>query len=92
MKYDLVYTSAFKKQYKLLSKRKFDLKLLDEVILTLQKGETLDSKYKDHYLEGTFRKHRECHIKPDWLLIYFIDESTLTLVAEYTGTHSDLFN
>ena len=68
-----------------------DMDLLDDIIRKLARGETLPDKNKDHDLSGDWVGHRECHILPDWLLIYKIDESVLVLTLTRTGTHSDLF-
>ena len=67
-----------------------DVSLLDEVIEILRQGKPLDVKYKDHQLTGNYRMFRECHVKPDWLLIYMIDDGVLTLTLIDTGSHSDL--
>ena len=67
-----------------------DISLLDEVIETLRLGKPLDAKYKDHPLTGNFKMFRECHVKPDWLLIYMIEDDILTLTLVETGSHSDL--
>ena len=85
-------TSRFRKDYKLARKRGLNLSLLEAVIDTLLAGKPLDPKYKDHALTGNYSGYRECHILPDWLLIYTIHLDTLTLVVSRTGTHSDLFD
>lgn len=85
-------TSQFRKDYKRVRKRGYDLKQLEVVIDTLLAGLPLDEKYRDHSLSGNFRKFRECHIQPDWLLMYCIDNNRLVLVANRTGTHADLFD
>lgn len=85
-------TAQFRKDYKRVKKRGYDLRLLESVIDTLLSGDTLDAKHKDHQLTGNMRKYRECHIQPDWLLMYRIDNDRLVLVANRTGTHSDLFD
>ncbi len=90
--YTVKFTSSFRKGYKLMKKRGLDLSLLDNVIETLRSGETLDPKYKDHMLKGEFDGFHECHIKPDWLLIYLIEDDILTLTLVKTGSHSDLFD
>ncbi len=90
-KYGIVPTSMFKKDLKLAKKRGYDLSLLDKVIDTLAKGQPLDEKYRDHNLVGNYKGCRECHITPDWLLIYEILENELILYLTRTGTHSDLF-
>ena len=76
---------------KTAKKRGYDLSLLDDVVDTLAKGLPLDQKYKDHNLIGNYKGCRECHITPDWLLIYEIDNNELILYLTRTGTHSDLF-
>ena len=91
MKYIAKPTTQFKKDLKKAQKRGYDLELLKYVIKKLSDGETLDEKYKDHPLIGNYSNRRECHIQPDWLLIYQIVESDLILVLTRTGTHSDLF-
>ena len=85
------FTSAFKKSYKLMKKRGQDLSLLDEVVDKLRQGIPLDEKNHDHELTGPFTGFRECHVKPDWLLIYLIENQILTLTLVETGSHSDLF-
>jgi len=91
MKRDIVWTKQFKKDYKLAVKRKLDIPLLDDIIRTLSRGEILPEENKDHSLSGDWAGHRECHILPDWLLIYRIEDNTLVLTLTRTGTHSDLF-
>ena len=89
--YEIKNTTKFEKDLKLMKKRGYDLKLLKEVIDILSKEEELSSKYKDHYLQGDYIGFKECHIKPDWLLVYKIDNNILVLTLSRTGTHSDLF-
>lgn len=89
-KYQLVMTSAFKSDIKLIKKQHKDLALLNAVVTTLLKGETLDEKYKDHPLIGNWKGFRECHITPDWLLIYLKNENELVLTLTRTGSHSNL--
>lgn len=89
--YQLKFTSAYKKSYKLMKKRGLDLSLLDNVVDTLQQGKQLNEKYRDHGLTGNFQGFRECHVKPDWLLIYLIENDILTLTLVDTGTHADIF-
>lgn len=72
-------------------KRGFDLSLLDDVIFKIANGNKLERKYKEHELTGDFKGLTECHIKPDWILIYLIEQDILTLTLVNTGTHSDLF-
>ncbi len=88
----LVTTTKFRKDYKRIKKRGYDLSLLKTVLDTLLCEETLDQKYRDHALTGNYIGFRECHIQSDWLLIYAVNESELILTASRTGTHSDLFD
>lgn len=85
------YHSKFKKDIKTIKKRNYDLSKLQKVIEILAEKKTLPAKYKDHSLTGIYQDFRECHILPDWLLIYRIDKDILTLVLSRTGTHSELF-
>ena len=89
--YTVKFTAAYKKSYKLMKKRGLDLNLLDKVVDELRQGNPLDEKYKDHILRGEYAGFHECHIKPDWLLIYLIEDNILTLTLVNTGSHSDLF-
>ena len=89
--YQIKFTSAYKKSYKLMKKRGLDLTLLNNVVDKLRQGIPLDDKYRDHELTGNYVGFRECHIKPDWLLIYLIEDDVLTLTLVNTGTHADLF-
>ncbi len=90
-KYIVKYTSSFKKDYKRALKRGLKIELLDHVIALLAMGEKLPSNYYDHSLSGDWTGYRECHILPDWLLIYRIEEDILVLTLSKTGSHSDLF-
>ena len=90
-KYRIERASRFKKDYKTIKKRGYDIRLLQEVISMLAKGEPLPEKYQDHPLKGDYKGCRECHITPDWLLIYEMADNTLILYLTRTGTHSDLF-
>ena len=85
------YQSAFKKDYKRIVKRGYDIRLLEEVISILANQEPLPEKFRDHSLLGKYTGCRECHITPDWLLIYEIDGDELILYLTGTGSHSDLF-
>ena len=85
------YETSFKKDFKRIVKRGYDIRLLEEVIEILANGNELPKKYKDHNLIGDYFDCRECHITPDWLLIYKIDGNELILYLTRTGTHSDLF-
>ena len=91
-KYVVKATSQFKKDYKLAMKRGLKISLLDEVIALLSRGEKLPEKYRDHALIGNWLGHRECHILPDWLLIYRIENDVLVLTLSRTGSHSDLLD
>lgn len=84
------YQTAFKKDYKRIKKRGYQTDLLKTVIEELAEGKTLDKKYKDHPLSGNWDGFRECHITPDWLLIYRTDNDELILFLTRTGTHADL--
>ena len=90
-KYGIVLTSMFKKDLKLARKRGYDMSLIGIVVDTLAMGQPLDEKYRDHNLAGNYKGCRECHITPDWLLIYEISDDELILYLTRTGTHSDLF-
>ena len=90
-KYDIRRTSQFKKDYKRAIRRGFEIDKLDMAIELLAKNGFLPPEYEDHPLIGDKKGLRECHIEPDWLLIYRIDHGVLVLVLTSTGTHSDLF-
>lgn len=91
MKYSIEFTTRFKRDLKLAKKQNKNLDKMFEVIEILANGGKLDAKYRDHDLSGNFKGTRECHIEPDWLLIYEIKEDILVLMLSRTGTHSDLF-
>lgn len=91
MKYTIKYSGRFKRSYKLAQKRGLDTGLLKDIILRLGEGMSLDEKYKDHPLKGNLNGFRECHIQPDWLLVYFVEDDILTLTLTDTGTHADLY-
>ena len=84
------YETTFKKDFKRILKRGYDIRLLEEVIEMLAEGKALPEKYKDHYLIGNYAGFRECHITSDWMLIYRIKNDELILYLTRTGTHSDL--
>lgn len=86
---NLHYTTQFKKDYKRVKKQNKDIAKLRAVIANLVAGQLLEPKYRDHQLSGSWEGHRDCHIEPDWLLIYRITADDLYL--ERTGSHSDLF-
>ena len=90
-KYNVKTTTQFKKDYKLAVKRGLKISLLKDVIAALAMGETLPDKNRDHALTGNWIGHRECHILPDWLLIYRIEDDVLVLTLARTSSHSDLF-
>lgn len=85
------YETTFKKDFKRIIKRGYNIQLLEDVIEILASGQLLPEKYKDHNLTGNYYDCRECHITPDWLLIYKINNNELILYLTRTGTHSDLF-
>ena len=90
-KFQVKFTTQFKKDYKLAMKRGLKIELLDEVIAKLARGEELPEKNRDHALSGNWVGHRECHIQPDWLLVYHVANDVLVLTLTRTGSHSDLF-
>lgn len=90
-KYIVKLTSQFKKDYKLAIKRNMDVSKLQTIIRKIANGEMLEEKCCDHALTGNWKGYRECHVEPDWLLVYFIKEDVLVLSLVRTGTHSDLF-
>lgn len=90
-KFTVKPTSQFKKDYKLAKKRGLKIELLKDVVAKLAMGEALPEKNRDHALTGNWVGHRECHIQPDWLLVYRIEDDVLVLTLARTGTHSDLF-
>lgn len=91
MKYTIKPTTKFQKDLKKAQKRGYDISLLTDIIKKLANGETLPEKNRDHSLIGDYAGCRECHITPDWLLIYEIDNGELILYLTRTGSHSDLF-
>ena len=84
-------TSQFKKDIKKSKKRGKDMTKIMDIMQRLTRGEALEDKYRDHALIGNYAERRECHIEPDWLLIYKIDLQEKMIIFENTGTHSDLF-
>lgn len=91
MRYEVKFTNQFKKDLKLARKQIKDLDRLFVVIDILAEGEVLESKYKDHSLVGKYNGSRECHIEPDWLLIYEYSETNLVLVLHRLGSQAKLF-
>lgn len=91
MKYEIKFTGRFKKDFKRAKKQNKNVEKLFEVIERIANGEKLEAKWKDHALSGNHAGTRECHIEPDWLLIYEVFEDTLVLSLLRTGSHSELF-
>jgi mRNA interferase YafQ len=88
----ILYTRQFKKDFKRLKKRGYKMYLLNNLISGLLSEKSLPKKYNDHSLSGKYNGFRECHIQPDWLLIYYRDKEKLIFTLTRTGSHSDLFN
>ena len=88
---DIILSNQFKKDLKTAKKRGYNLDLLDEVVTKLSNKQPLEAKNRDHELSGIYKGFRECHIQPDWLLVYRINNNDLILFLSRTGTHSDLF-
>ncbi|MDR2666847.1 MAG: type II toxin-antitoxin system YafQ family toxin [Holosporales bacterium] len=91
MRYELKLTKRFKRDFKMILKSGYDISFLQNVIDLLATGKPLPEKHRDHSLTGNWVKYRECHIAPDWLLIYRIEEDILILTLTRTGSHSNLF-
>lgn len=89
--YKIVYTNRMKKDAKLMKKRGKDMSKLINVLSLLASGTQLPLQYRDHQLTGNLQDFRECHIEPDWLLMYQIHDDILVLSATATGSHADLF-
>ncbi|MCD8074434.1 MAG: type II toxin-antitoxin system YafQ family toxin [Lachnospiraceae bacterium] len=85
------YQTTFKKDYKRIKRRGYDVRLLENVIGMLAMRQELPEQYRDHSLIGDYSGCRECHIAPDWLLVYEVNETELVLYLTRTGTHSDIF-
>jgi mRNA interferase YafQ len=90
-KYNLVLSNRFKKDLKQCVKHNLDISKMNVVVEMLLAGKQLPEKYQDYSLTGNWISHRECHIQPDWLLVYHIEDDILVLTLTRTGTHSDLF-
>lgn len=88
---ELVTTGQFRKDYKRMKKRGCDMEMLEKIIDTLLAEQPLPERCRDHGLTGNYTGFRECHVLPDWLLVYAIDKGKLILTASRTGTHADLF-
>ena len=91
MRYAISIAGQFRKNIKKMQKRGFNLSLLDEIVEKIANREKLEPKYRDHGLSGIYKGFRECHIKPDWLLLYLVDDEEQVITLVNTGTHSDLF-
>lgn len=92
MKLQVKFSNRFKNDLKLAKKQNKNIDKLFFIIEKLANLEKLDDKYRDHSLVGEYKDFRECHIEPDWLLIYYVENNTLTLVLARLGSHSDLFS
>ena len=92
MKYEIEITARFKKEYKKAQKQGLDMSLLKNIVSLLADGKKLPDENRDHSLGGNWKGYRECHIQPDWLLIYKVEKNILTLTLSRTGSHADLFN
>ena len=88
---EIVMSNQFRRDLKLAAKRGYDLDIMDSVVTKLANRETLPENFRDHNLTGKYEGFRECHIQPDWLLVYRVEENELLLFLARTGTHSDLF-
>ena len=90
IKYTPERSVKFRKDYRRMKKRGYNMSLLDNVITRLANGEPLPPRYEDHPLKGNRKGYRGCHILPDWVLIYKIDKGNLILILTETGSHADL--
>lgn len=88
---EIVMSNRFKRDLKLASRRGYNFELLNEIVSKLANRELLPEKNRDHALSGDYAGCRECHIAPDWLLVYQVEDKELILYLMRTGTHSDLF-
>lgn len=91
MMYKVTFTGQFNKDVKKAIKRGYNLDELKQAVKILAAGESLPPKYRDHNLSGNYKGYHECHISPDWLLIYKVQNDVLVLTLTRTGSHSDLF-
>lgn len=89
--YSISFSTQFKKDYKRCLKRKYDISLLESILQTLREAGTFPPKYKPHLLSGNYAGFWECHIKSDWLMIWFQNHETREIYLDRLGTHSDLF-
>ena len=88
---EIVMSNRFKRDLKLAAKRGYDLELMNRVVTKLSRREPLPEKFRDHALAGAYAGFRECHLQPDWLLVYRVEEQELILFLARSGTHADLF-
>jgi mRNA interferase YafQ len=86
-----IFTKHFEKDIELCKRRNYDMDAFKSIAILLLEEKPLPKKHRDHKLSGNFNKHRECHIKPDWLLIYYYNREHEQIIFERTGSHSDLF-
>ncbi len=91
MSLEVKFTTQFKKDLKLAKKQNKNIDELFDVIELLANGNQLESKYRDHALSGNYTGYRECHVEPDWLLVYAVKNDILTLILYRVGSHSELF-
>jgi len=91
MMFEIHYTLKFRKDIKVISSRKYNLKLLEQIVIHLSETGTVPTIFKPHKLSGKYSDTWECHIKPDWLLVWLIDEDNHEIWLTATGTHADLF-
>lgn len=91
MKYEVRFTNQYKKDLKLAKKQGKDIEKMYDIVEMLANGEALEPKYRDHSLTGNLKGLRECHIEPDWLLVYEIIDDVLVLMLNRLGSHSELF-
>lgn len=92
MKYTVKNTTQFKRDLKIAVKRGYDIEKLKTVVKILAEGEALPKEYRDHELKGRYIGFRDCHIEPDWVLIYKYNNNELILYLNRTGSHADLFD
>ncbi len=90
--FKIVRTSQYKRDFRLAIRQGKDIQRLERIIDMLAEGAPLPAEYNDHSLKGIYKGFRECHIAPDWLLVYKIDKGVLVLLLSRTGTHQDLFD
>ncbi len=91
-KYIIETTNRFLKQAKLCLKRGFDMNLLEDAVDILREKGELPARYKPHKLAGNYKGYWECHLRPDWLLVWKVEEDRVIITLTHTGTHSDLFD